>query len=68
MPKKQHVSFNYPLDIESDYIFPVRYYLNVKTGHSIIKQDQINLKKAIKVGIEGIVDNSEDENEEVMED
>lgn len=59
MSKKQHVSFNYPLKFDYDYVFPTRYYLNVTTGHSIIKNEQIKITKPVTVGKDGIIDTLE---------
>lgn len=54
--KTPHVSFNYPINFEYDYIFPTKYYLNVQTGHSIIKREQINIAESVSIGKDGEIE------------
>lgn len=63
--KVPHKSFNYPLDFENDYILPTKYYLNVSTGHSIIKSEQLKLIEPVLIGIDGIVDTPNEEDETI---
>jgi hypothetical protein len=56
------IRYNYPVYYESTYIFPTRYYLNVTTGTSIIKRDQLIIGDCVKIGPKGlVVDHSDNE-------
>ena len=51
----QQIDFLYPVYFESEYKFPTNYYLNVTTGHNIIKREQINIIDTVTIGPDGII-------------
>lgn len=54
------IKFTYPVNYESIYEFPTRYYYDVSTGHSIIKRDQIIINDSVKIGPDGKTIESEE--------
>lgn len=60
-----HYKFNYPLKFDNEYSFPSKYYLNVQTGHSVIKNSQLKMLKSVIVSKDGeIIETSDDDSED----
>lgn len=65
---KYHYKFNYPLKFDNEYSFPSKYYLNVQTGHSVIKNSQLKMLKSVIVSKDGEIIETSDEDDDSEDD
>lgn len=65
---KHHYKFNYPLKFDNEYSFPSKYYLNVQTGHSVIKNSQLKMLKSVIVSKDGEIIETSDEDDDSEDD